>query len=323
MWLLSFGTIGLCVFIYYFPNYYLSELGISFLPYFMVLNLLFFIFWIWRFNKFNSKNIKKLIIALFILLHGFVFFTFSREFNQFYVLNLKLDKDPELRLFYANIHKNNDNYEDIKASINKYNPDLIMFVEFGEDHYKNLKDFLQEKYPYINSTTWSKKFIWSMVFSKYELKNRADDFSQWSWRYAYFQLNLGNKDYYIYLVHSSSPDSYNHYLMRNQQLQILSDDFNLHKDDHRDNNDNVLIVGDFNVSPRSIVYKNFENWLWTGFVNITRKKPVLFTWYLYPIPIFWSHIDHIWTNISVENLYMESFDLIWSDHRALLLDIWV
>jgi len=53
-----------------------------------------------------------------------------------------------------------------------------MFVEFGEYHYSNLKDFLQERYPYINSTTWSKKFIGSMVFSKYPIENRADDFPQ-------------------------------------------------------------------------------------------------------------------------------------------------
>jgi hypothetical protein len=53
-----------------------------------------------------------------------------------------------------------------------------MFVEFGESHYNNLKDFLQKRYPYINSTSWSKKFIGSMVFSKYPIENRADDFPQ-------------------------------------------------------------------------------------------------------------------------------------------------
>lgn len=323
MQLLSLLIILFSFFIYYFPNYYLSELWISFLPYLMILIFVFFVFWIWRFNKYNSKNIKKLFVAILILLNGLVFFIFSRDFNQFYVLdlNLPVNKDPELRLFYANIHKNNDNYEDIKASIDKYNPDVIMFVEFGDAHYENLKDFLKEKYPYINSTTWSKKFIWSMVFSKYELKNRADDFPQWSRRYAYFQLNFEDKDYYIYLLHSSSPDTYKHYLMRNQQLKILMDDFDLHKNNHRDNNDNVVIVWDFNTSPRSVVYKNFENWLWTGFVNITRKKPILFTWYLSVFPILGSHIDHIRTNIPIQNIYMESLDLVWSDHRALLMDI--
>lgn len=53
-----------------------------------------------------------------------------------------------------------------------------MFVEFADHHYDNLREFLQAKYPYTNTTTRSKKFVGSMVFSKYPLTNRADDFPQ-------------------------------------------------------------------------------------------------------------------------------------------------
>ena len=53
-----------------------------------------------------------------------------------------------------------------------------MFVEFTDNHYNHLKDFLQTKYPYTNNTTRSKKFVGSMVFSKYPINNKADDFPQ-------------------------------------------------------------------------------------------------------------------------------------------------
>lgn len=68
------------------------------------------------------------------------------------------------------------------------NPDVVMFVEFADHHYDNLKDFLKKNYPYTNTTSRSKIFIGSMVFSKYPINNKADDFPQGTWRYGYFSL---------------------------------------------------------------------------------------------------------------------------------------
>jgi endonuclease/exonuclease/phosphatase (EEP) superfamily protein YafD len=46
--------------------------------------------------------------------------------------------------------------------------------------------------------------------------------------------------------------------MRNKQLGILSQDFVEHQA-NRSSNDKVLMMGDFNVSPWSIYYKNFAS----------------------------------------------------------------
>ncbi|MEI7558588.1 MAG: endonuclease/exonuclease/phosphatase family protein [bacterium] len=83
-----------------------------------------------------------------------------------------------MTILFANIHKDNISYDAIRNLISKTNPDMLMFVEFTDHHYDNLKDFLQSSYPYTNTTTWSKKFVGSMVFSKYPIINRADDFPQ-------------------------------------------------------------------------------------------------------------------------------------------------
>ncbi|MEI6773797.1 MAG: hypothetical protein WCL18_03070 [bacterium] len=76
------------------------------------------------------------------------------------------------------MHKDNVQYDAIKKTISDTDPDMLMFVEFADHHYEHLKDFLQLEYPYTNTTTWSKKFVGSMVFSKYPLSNKAEDFPQ-------------------------------------------------------------------------------------------------------------------------------------------------
>jgi endonuclease/exonuclease/phosphatase (EEP) superfamily protein YafD len=88
---------------------------------------------------------------------------------------------------------------------------------------------------------------------------------------------------------------------------------------HRDNHDNVMIVWDFNISPWSIFYKKFQDWLGSGFIDITKKSPGLFSWYLFNLPILWSHIDHIWINFDVKNIYLNSVKIDWSDHRGYLI----
>jgi hypothetical protein len=53
-----------------------------------------------------------------------------------------------------------------------------MFVEFADHHYEYFKEFLKTKYPYTNNISRSSTFVGSMVFSKYPIDNRADDFTQ-------------------------------------------------------------------------------------------------------------------------------------------------
>lgn len=177
-----------------------------------------------------------------------------------------------------------------------------MFVEFADHHYDNLKDFLQAKYPYTNNTTRSKKFIGSMVFSKYPLTNKAYDFPQGARRYGYFSLPYQNQQIYFYLVHTSSPDTYNHFLMRNEQLTTFVENFKNHESDRQQKN--IIAVGDFNVTPRSPSYSILSDAFSGELVNITKRLPFLFTRRFKEFPLFQAHIDHLWASPSlhVENL---------------------
>ena len=46
----------------------------------------------------------------------------------------------------------------IKQTISNEDPDVVMFVEFSDEHEENLKDYINEKYPYFDKTNRSRIF---------------------------------------------------------------------------------------------------------------------------------------------------------------------
>ena len=303
--------------VYLFPWFYVSELALSFLPYLIVISIIGLIFWMWRLRK-DKK------FSVMILLFGVIFLLFSRKFTSFYQFQTpqyQVDWTWWIKVFYANIYMHNTWYDDIKNLITTSNPDVIMFVEFAGHHYDNLKSFLQKDYPYINTTTWSQKFVGSTVFSKYKINNWADDFPQWAWRYGYFSLNHSGQNYYFYLVHTSSPITYQYFVMRNKQIQSLFDDFQLHKRASRLEKDKVIVLGDFNTSPWSVFYWRFADGFTEKFVNITRTFPLLFTWRFLDFPLVFSHIDHIFVNKQVFVHDLQIMNIPGSDHKWFLFDV--
>ena len=196
---------------------------------------------------------------------------------------------------------------------------MVMFVEFAGHHADHLKTFLQKNYPYTNSTTRSKTFVGSTVFSKYKIENRADDFKQGMRRYGYFSVTFGGKEYYFYLVHTSSPDSYAHFVMRNEQLKTFDQDFALHEKTR--SQDKVVVVGDFNVTPRSAYYQDMKAVFSGKLTNATQQFPILFTRRLFGFPLLQAHIDHVWISSGVQFNGLQSVNLPGSDHKGYLLEI--
>lgn len=291
-----------------------QELFISFLPYWTFLAGLWLGVSIFLFYK------RKRIFGLFVLIFGVVFLFWSRQMNGFYrfpVKQMEENFSGGMKVLYANIYKNNADYTWIQALITKENPDLIFFVEFAQHHYDALKTLLKKEYPYTNSTIWSQKFVGNVVFSKVKIDNWADDFPQAAWRYGYFSIKDSSTPLYFYLVHMSSPSSEVNFGMRNRQILSFLNDFVLHSEIHRTRNDKVVLVGDFNTTPRSPWYRRFAEVFSGDFVNVTRSFPILFTWRLIGLPMFWAHIDHIFVNKDVRIRDLHLVTVPWSDHRWL------
>jgi len=281
---------------------------------------------------FLIKN-KKLgvyvgIVPLFILLFALIFFLFSRKFNAFYnwlgfqnsnVINSgDIEMTTEwLDILYSNILYKNQDYTGLVKWIQESKPDIVLMVEFTNDHYQHMKEILHDEYPYSAINHFSKKYFGNVVFSKYPITDLSHSIDQWSWRYSYFYTQYNDKNYYIYLVHTSSPMTYRFFDMRNNQFDILVNDFNNHVEDMSDD-DKIIMLWDFNVSPWSIYYKKLEN-SFSGLKNITKNFTILFTWRVRGLALLTSHIDHIFVsdNVLIDNIVKSKTPD--SDHRWFLI----
>ena len=302
------------------PHAYFSELILSFLPY----SIFFAILWLlcsWLIRIKYKSQIKSFRLWLFFMSIVWclvVLFLFWRMYVRFYALDVPQIKTTNMswyKVVYGNIYKDNEDYTWLKNMINKEDPDLIFFVEFSDHHSHLFQQEFASKYPYSNRTTWSKEFIWSVVFSKVPIKNRANDFPQWTWRYAYFSVDYQGTPIYFYLVHTSSPIRPEFFTMRNTQIQTFFHDFALHQQIHRSRNDKVIVLWDFNTTPWSVYYKEFAQWFSGDFINVTRDFPLLFTWRFLEFPFLWAQIDHVFVNHQVQISDFAPIEIPWSDHR--------
>ena len=138
-------------------------------------------------------------------------------------------------------------------------------------------------------------------------------------RYGYFSVSFGDKNYYFYLVHTSSPDSSAHFVMRNEQLKTFDQDFALHEQTRPD--DKVIVVGDFNLTPWSAYYTDMTNVFSGKLVDVSKQFPILFTRSLFEFPLVKAHIDHLWLSSGVQLDGLQSIGMPGSDHKAYLFDI--
>ena len=331
MWL--FLMIFLWFFSIFFPSYYISELLISFLPYMLIISFWWLLLTIilLRNKKFRKvKNWKYAqILPLFILLLWLLFFLTSRQYNGFYTWEwfedqniietwLQNIENNWMNILYSNILYTNDDYTWLQDMIDQYSPDMIFMVEFTDEHNKYFKSKLKKDYPYSARTNWSQKYFGGVVFSKNPIVNLTHEVDQWAWRYTYFKTNHNGLNYYIYLIHTSSPITYRHFVMRNKQFNIISKDYLAHQK-VRWEDDRVIMIWDFNVSPWSKYYKDFSyslSWL----QNITTKFSHLFTRNISYLPFIQSHIDHIFTSQDVEVWNIQIVDTPGSDHRWFYIE---
>lgn len=188
-----------------------------------------------------------------------VFLLYSSKLNNFYQPNSTntTTQKKELKVLFGNIYKGNTEYESLKNLINQEQPDVVLFVEFSDQHKEAFESFLKQDYPYINRTTRSRIMVGSVVFSKYPIENLADDFPQGSRRYGYFLVKKDNTPYYFYEIHTSSPTSKESFYNRNLQLQKLSKEITETHAPSREQEASVIMLGDFNITPRSPYYQNF------------------------------------------------------------------
>ena len=323
-------TIIITTYLYFFRDSFIAELAISFVPYiiwFCILALIIEIYLIIHESKRKRKHkwIKIFFTILITILTIWIWTLYSSEFFWFYNQNdesIRLnDKDEWIKVLYANILYKNTDYESLKEKIIQENPDIVIMVEFSDEHEDVMKEFFKENYPYMNRNSWSITLAWDVVFSKIPLENVTEHHivQAWAWDYSYMKILCNECENWIdlYVIHTAAPVSVKNYEMRNNQIWKLLSDFNKENKNWRP----TIIIWDFNLSPWSHYYKqltkhrNMLNALSYQSPNYTRS--LLQQW------IFRSHIDQLFISPEIRISPIRIENLSWSDHRSFTFNFWI
>ena len=319
------------LFLYFFRESFISELAISFVPYiiwFCILTLIIEIYLIIHESKRRTKHksIKIFSTILVIILTIWIWTLYSSEFFWFYNQDdewIRLNDEKWIKVFYANILYKNTDYKSLQEKIVEENPDIVIMVEFSDEHEDEMKEFFKDNYPYMNRNSRSTMLAWDVVFSKLPIEYATTTWLEWKWsrKYSYMQIKCDdskfecNDDFDLYVIHTAAPASYENFIMRNNQLNQLWLDFK-----QNNNQDPTVVIWDFNLSPWSYYYKKLiKNWNLKNalsFQNPNYTRSLLQQW------IFRSHIDQLFISSEIKISKIKIEDLSWSDHRSFMFKIW-
>jgi len=314
--------------VYFFRDNFVSELIVSFLPYiiwFCVFAFVLEIYLIIRQSKKNTtyKLLKIILTIIITILTIWVWTLYSLEYFWFYNQNdesIRLTEENWIKVFYANIYYKNDNYTSLREKIEQENPDIVILVEFSDDHEKAMKELFRKKYPYMNRNSRSTMLAGDVVFSKIPLKNITETHiaKPWDRNYSYMKLLCDEcKDWVdLYVIHTAAPVSPENYNMRNNQIWRLLSNFIKYHTSWTP----TMIIWDFNLSPWSYYYKQLNKH--RDMLNALSFQSPNHTRSLFEHWIFRSHIDQLFISpeIRISNIDIEN--LTWSDHRSFTFRFW-
>jgi len=312
-----------------FRDNFVAELVISFLPYIIWFCAFVFILEVCLIIRQSKRNIKYKILNIILtimttILTIWIWTLYSLEFFWFYNQNdesIRLTNESWIKVFYANIYYKNNNYTHLRQKIEQEDPDIVILVEFSDNHEKEMKELFREKYPYMNRNSRSTMLAGDVVFSKIPLINITETHiaNPWDRNYSYMKLLCDEcKDWVdLYVIHTAAPVSPENYNMRNNQLwRLLSTFIQYHT-----NWTPTMIIWDFNLSPWSYYYRQLNKH--RNMLNALSFQPINYTRNLYQRWIFYSHIDQLFISPEIRVSKINIENLTWSDHRSFIFNFWL
>lgn len=314
VWLVSVGAI----IFYLIRDSYVGELVSSFLPYavgfwmfFALVALAVIIFSKKRWTRIVS-GVSFVVLFLMSVWGGEKIYTFYGQ-NGWSRDNGWSDS---FSILYSNIYVYNEEYDALEQTIEELDPDVLILVEFARHHWTALEDFLERQW-FAHTNRINRETLYdSNLFASH---SPIDQVINYGWLDDYInlesqELTIDGRQVMFHMVHLISPITPDYFLARNRQLKTLAR-LMQQATSGRPNHLHILI-GDFNTSPWSSHYAQFQAALGDEWTNQTRQIPLLMTWKLPLAPWLRSHIDHVWTwgdaTVMIQSLWLEG-----SDHRAL------
>ncbi len=299
-----------------FPIVSLLSLGVSPL---IVLNLLFFFYWLILVRKQLRLSAIVLVISYF-------------HFNSFYAISSDLNTEDynnsikvlsyNVRLFNA-YEKNNtlDTGEMMSKLLDTEQPDVLMLQEF---HNPNTVDFSDFKYKYIHFRFPASQ-LGHAIFSKYKIINTAAfNFENTTNNVLYADVIKGRDTIRIYNLHLQSLKIIPENIVEGKEneklwLKRISKAFQTQEEqiakliEHKDKSPYpVILGGDFNNTPFSYTYQKLHQDMKDGFIKRGNGLGSTFLFNKYPM-----RIDFLFADKDLDFIHFENIKKTFSDHYPI------
>jgi endonuclease/exonuclease/phosphatase (EEP) superfamily protein YafD len=304
-------TILFWVFIYISQKLLISELLLSFLPQITSIycSILIFISIIIILKKW------RFVVILIVINWVICIINLSSIVSFYYVQNNKNEESTVLKVLSVNLLYENTEYDEIQSLIENTNPDVLILLEFSENHYLNLGTFIDENYKYASKS--ASFFGENLIYSKYQIIDEEYiNLSNNRSGYNTITISFKNLDYKIYAIHTAAPINQEYFELRNLYLNDLAFDLST------ENSERIVVAGDFNLSPWSYYYKDFDSKINEKYLDISSSNGIISTWKMFNFLPIGNHIDHFFISKNIKFQNFKILQLKGSDHMALYSELY-
>jgi endonuclease/exonuclease/phosphatase (EEP) superfamily protein YafD len=283
-------------------NVFILELFISLLPYWLLLNIGFIGIITLRL-LINRRTISYSPLAVFAM--AFFCSLTANLFLQFYQYSFVKIAEGEgkrdVKIAFFNKLYSNTQYDVIDTTLTNINPDVIGLTEIKRSDIGNIPALTKYQCSLVKDARNDAAIAF---FSKYPCALQSDVFAN---EYILpLTLQVHETTYHVFVVHPLPPGTPQWLAMRNTELFKLRDHIAELK------TDNVMVLGDFNLSPWSPMFKQLTET--QQLKNVAQGQGIVFSW---NGGIIKTLIDHIYVPKKVAVQSFASEHVPGSDHHLI------
>jgi endonuclease/exonuclease/phosphatase (EEP) superfamily protein YafD len=223
-----------------------------------------------------------------------------------------ITRQPDLRVFHANVLYTRADYRPLIDTIRRLKPDFFVLQEMTPDGYRAVSA-LRNEYPYQDSI-WAKNTCFIVVGSRTPFT--TDSNAVVSQRVMVLTSTVRGKPVSLLTVHPRTPILPSWFAQRNRQLAFVAETLSRLKRP-------AILIGDLNISVYSPVFKRaFLNPQLTTLPIEACRTPFGWqpTWPTF-LPLFSIPIDHAFVNTGYRTANFRTLSTPDSDHRAICVDL--
>ena len=319
LFLLNFAILALTGLCYLLSNYHLEKLSsfsvlIIFLPIFLCINFLFFIYWI---IKLDIRFIFSFLVLLVYVDKPISFFKTDATVDDQRGLQVM---SYNVRLFnHYNWIKDSSVRNKIKAFVNDYKPDFIAVQEFHDDYRELMNDF---KYSHIDLNEGN---VGLAIFGNSKMINKGDVVSSDKRKIAIYvdfvykkdTLRLYNSHFKSYNINPLSfkpnKETFKNVLNKTKLVyKIQNDECSILIDHMKKSPYSLMLAIDLNNTSDSFVYKKINDLFFDSYVQTGFEFGATYDFSFLPI-----RIDYIFYSKLIKANTYQIHNVKLSDHKPI------